>query len=483
LNRARPGDTVMLARGATFIGNYVLPVKEGSDRPITVRTAGDEGFPPEGARMTPDAADALAKLRSPNGSSTLATAPGTRNWRITLLEFLSNVNSAGDIIALGDVGANQNALAKVPANLVLDRLYIHGDPDRGQKRGISLNSSDTSITGCYISDIRMLGQDSQAIGGWNGPGNFTIENNYLEAASENIMFGGGDPSILELTPTHIVVRNNFFSKPLTWRNTGRPWSIKNLFELKNARNVLVEGNVFERSWVDAQTGYGVLFTVRNQDGGCPWCQVEDVEFRNNIVRDVSAGIQILGTDSNRPSRQTNNIRIHDNIFDGIDRVAWGGDGYFLQLSLPSKDVTFDHNTIVQKGSGGVIKIANGVTTGFVFTNNIAAHGDYGIIGTSHGVGNDSINFYLPGAKIANNVLAGGKSTVYPPGNLFPSMDEFRQQFVGFDSHNYQLAPRSPWVNAGSDGRNLGANMTVANPEPGDGRPPLIPNRRRGQPPR
>ena len=30
--------------------------------------------------------------------------------------------------------------------------------------------------------------------GWNGPGPFLIENNYLEAAGENIMFGGNDPS-------------------------------------------------------------------------------------------------------------------------------------------------------------------------------------------------------------------------------------------------------------------------------------------------
>ncbi|PYR38308.1 MAG: hypothetical protein DMF93_16325 [Acidobacteria bacterium] len=461
LNRARPGDTILLQRGATFVGNYTLPAKEGGDRPITLRTAGDDGFPPEGERMSPLAGDALAKVRSANGASALVTAPGARNWRIALVEFLANRDGAGDIIALGDGGTAQNSLTTVPSNLTLDRLYVHGDPDRGQKRAVALNSGQTTIVGCYISDIKAIGQDSQAIAGWNGPGPYTIENNYLEAASENIMFGGADPSILELTPSRIVVRNNVLSKPLAWKDPGAPpWQVKNLFELKNARGVLVERNVMERTWQQAQSGYAVLFTVRNQDGACPWCQVEDVEFRFNVVRDVAAAVQVLGTDPNFPSRQTNNIRIHDNVFDGIDRDAWGGDGYFALLSDAPRDVAIDHNTIIQRASGGVVKIAHGVATDFRFTNNIAAHGDYGIIGTDHGVGNDSISAYLPGARIANNVLAGGNRSAYPGGNLFPSMDEFRKQFVGFGSHDYRLVPRSAWLGAGTDGRDLGADLAL-----------------------
>ena len=54
------------------------------------------------------------------------------------------------------------------------------------------------------------------------------------------------------------------------------WQVKNLLELKNARGVTIEYNVFENNWVDAQKGYAILFTPRNQDGDCPWCVVEDV---------------------------------------------------------------------------------------------------------------------------------------------------------------------------------------------------------------
>jgi hypothetical protein len=460
LNKARPGDTILLARDGRYVGNFVLPEARGDDdRAITVRTEGDADLPREGERMTPAAAGHLAKVRSPNGSPALQTSPGTRGWRIALIEFQSNRDGAGDIIALGDGSRAQQTLAQVPSRLTLDRLYIHGDPDRGQKRGVSLHSSSTTISGCYVSDIKAIGQDSQAIGGWNGPGDYTIQNNYLEAAGENIMFGGGDPSIPDLTPTNITVRDNLLSKPLAWRDARAPkWQIKNLFELKHARKVIVEHNVMERSWEQAQTGYAVLFTVRNEGGRCPWCVVEDVQFRGNLVRDMGAGIQVLGTDNNRPSRQTNRIAITDNVFDGIDKAAWGGDGYFLLLSNAPRDVTVDHNTIVQRASTGLVKLGRKVSPGFRMTNNIASHGEYGIIATGRASGQDSIGAYLPDAIITRNVIAGGKASAYPAGNLFPTIDELRKQFVDADRRDYRLVPRSPWLRAGSDGRDLGASL-------------------------
>jgi hypothetical protein len=249
LNNARPGDTILLERGATYVGNFVLPARAGDDaREITLRTALDDGLPAAGERISPASAPILAKLRSPNNLPALTAAPGARHWRVMLLEFLSNRNGAGDIIALGDGSSAQNDASRVPAFLTLDRLYIHGDPDRGQKRGIALNSSDTAITGSYISDIKAVGQDNQAICGWNGPGRYLIENNHLEAAGENIMFGGADPGIIGLTPTGITIRRNVITKPIAWREQTSPrWQVKNLLELKNARQVVVERNLFERT--------------------------------------------------------------------------------------------------------------------------------------------------------------------------------------------------------------------------------------------
>jgi hypothetical protein len=343
-----------------------------------------------------------------------------------------------------------------------------GSPSAGSKHGLVPNGGQGAtfaddlivVKNSYFQDFKDPRNDAQAILVWNGWGPFLIENNYLEGSGENVMFGGGDPSIPDLTPTDIQIRDNVLRKPLEWRGASPAWQVKNLFELKNARRVVVEHNVMERSWQQAQSGYAILFTVRNQDGGCPWCQVEDVQFRGNLVADVAAGVQILGTDPNHPSRQTNRIVIRDNVFDRIDKKAWGGDGYFLLLSDSPRDVTVDHNTIVQRASGGIVKIAHGAAQNLALTNNIAMHGDYGIIGTDHGIGLDSIAAYLPGATIARNVIAGGKAAAYPATNLFPTIDAFRRQFVAFDSGDYRLAADSEWRRAGTDGKDLGADLTL-----------------------
>src|SRR4029450_3932821 len=94
----------------------------------------------------------------------------------------------GDVVALGD--GLQTDRTAVPANLVLDRVVVRGEATRGRKRGIPLNSASTIIRNSYIAGIRQAGQETQAIAGWNGPGPFLIENNYIEAGSIGVLHGG-----------------------------------------------------------------------------------------------------------------------------------------------------------------------------------------------------------------------------------------------------------------------------------------------------
>jgi hypothetical protein len=99
-----------------------------------------------------------------------------------------------------------------------------------------------------------------------------------------------------------------------------------------------------------------VFTVRNKDGRCPWCQVDHVTFERNIVRHSAAGIKILGSDNNHPSQQTQTIVIRSNLFYDIDSQVWGGNGYFLAMTDGARDITVDHNTIVQANALGVVQI-------------------------------------------------------------------------------------------------------------------------------
>jgi hypothetical protein len=452
---AQSGDTIVLTAGAVYTGNFTLTDRGGDDF-ITIRTADNPGLPVEGARISPDHAPLLAKIRTNSNQPAIQTAPNAHHWRLMLLEIESTSNAAGEIVALGSGTSVQVSKATVPHDLVLDRLYIHADARTGRTRGIALNSASTSITGSYISEIKAVGQDSQAIAGWNGPGPYVIANNYLEAAGENILFGGADPRIPDLVPSDIAITGNTLSKQVSWRN--QPWSVKNILELKNARRVSITGNTLEYNWQGGQSGYAVLFTVRNQDGGCPWCQVDHVQFRRNVVRDVAAGIQILGVDNNHPSRQTQAIEIRDNVFARIDNERWGGNGYFMTLAGGARDITVDHNTVVTEHGAGFVQVDGAPVLGFVLTNNVAKHNAFGIIGSGRGVGMDTIGAFFPGSYIASNVLAGGAPERYPRGNFFPTVRQFEEQFRSYTTADFRLVASSPWRGAGTDGRDLGASL-------------------------
>jgi hypothetical protein len=452
LLNARPGDVIELEEGATFVGNFTLHDKPGAAF-ITIRTGGIDAVG-AGVRVTPEAAVRFAKLRSPNNQPVLQTAPGAHHWRLELLELQANARGEGDILALGS--GEQTSLSMVPHDLIVDRLYIHGDPAVGQKRGIALNSASTTITNSYISDCKRVGQDAQAIAGWNGPGPFVIRNNYLEGAGENVIFGGADPAIKDLVPADIVISGNLLSKPLAWRD--ERWQVKNLLELKNARRVTIADNVLQNNWHAAQVGFAVLFTVRNQDGRCPWCQVDHVVFERNLVRNSASAVSILGVDYNHPSRQVHAITIRDNVFAGIDSRRFGGGGYAIQIVNGPRDLIFDHNTIDQEHGLGILQVEGPPVFGFTFTNNLARHHAYGIKGADRATGLDTIAAFFPASRIVNNVIAGGDPARYPRDNFFPSPEEFARQFVDYEAGDYRIRVGSPWRGAGSDGRHLGADL-------------------------
>ena len=459
LDSARPGDTILLRPGAIYAGNFVLPAKGGT-APITVRTADAPGQPRPGVRVRPSHAPLLAKLRSPNRQPALRTAAGATHWRLELLEFLPTQGGSGDIIALGDGGSRQRTLEQVPKHLVIDRCYIHGDPVEGQKRGIALNSGETTITGSYISDIKVRGQDSQAIAGWNGPGPFTIENNYLEGAGENFLLGGADPSIEGLVPADVTFRRNHLAKPIEWRK--EKWQVKNLFELKNARRVLVEGNLMEYAWQQAQVGYAIVLTPRNQDGNSPWSTLEDITIRRNIVRHAGGGMQIIGADTTHPSGPTRRVQVSGNLFYDIDHRRWGGTGAFLLIGEGPSDISIVGNTVSQSGNivmayGGT-KSAPAAVSGFRFRDNLILHNQYGVHGADRAPGGDSLQAFFPGAEFTSNGIGGGEARLYPGGNHFVDVRDFERQFVDASRGDFRLAPGSRFRGAAAGGGDLGADL-------------------------
>jgi hypothetical protein len=454
IDSAQPGDTILLTPGATYRGIFNLPVKSGSGY-ITIRSAApDASLPGAGVRMTPQYAAQLPRIQGGvAGAPAFTTSPGAHHYRLLFLD-ISSTYAANQIVELGS--DSQSALSAVPHDLVIDRCYIHGDPANGQKRGVALNSASTSIVNSYISDIKSSQEDSQAIAGWGGPGPYTIENNFLEAAGENILFGGGDPVIANLIPSDISIRFNTITKRPSWR--GSALTVKNLLELKNAQRVVIDGNVLEYSWEAAQSGYAVMLTPRNQDGTAPWSVVQNVRFTNNVVRHAASGIAILGTDNEKPSQMTNDIVVRNNLFEDISS-RWGGAGRFVLID-GGANITFDHNTVMQDGWTALYADGHAVS-GFVFTNNIVPDYQWAVMGGNASPGNGTIAAYFPNGQFFNGIFAGSQAASYPAGNFYPpSMSAVG--FVDVAGGNYRLGPASLYRNAATDGADVGCNIDKLN---------------------
>jgi hypothetical protein len=449
INQAKAGDVIALAPGIVVHGAVTLPEKSGSGW-ITIRTNAPS-FVAAGNRVSPSDAGRMPVIESDDDCA-IRTQGAAHHYQFIGIEI--RPKSGVFVYNLVQLGEGAKSVDALPHHIVFDRCYIHADATVGGRRGIALNARHVAVLNSYLAGFRETGQDSEALCSWNGAGPFAILNNYLEAAGENVMFGGADPDIVNVVPSDIVIRNNSIAKALVWRNSS--WTVKNLFELKNARRVLIEQNVFENNWPGAQNGYAILFTPRNQDGGSPWSMVRDVTLRNNIIRHVSSAVNILGTDDIHTSLQTKRILIKDNLFDDVSDVHWGGLGNLIQVLQGAADITVDHNTAFE--SNAVLAASGEPNPGFAFTNNIVLKGKSGVGGDNY-YGNPSraLSAYFPGAVFLKNVIAGAEASDYPSGNFFPaSMMEIR--FVDYSAGNYRLEPNSPYKDSGTDRRDIGADI-------------------------
>jgi hypothetical protein len=295
------------------------------------------------------------------------------------------------------------------------------DDRTAAQRGIALNSAHTTVKNSYISGFKWEGVETQAVCGWNGPGPFTIENNYLEAAGVNILFGGAFPSVPGLVPSDIVIKNNYMFKPRSWWRgdaayAGTAWTVKNLLELKSARRVRIEGNVLEHSWAMAQIGWAVIFNTANDSG--TWSRIEDVELRDNLIRGAGNGINLKARDEASGVKMAR-VRVSNNLLIDLG-PKWGGYGTAFQVLRGPEDVTFEHNTAEppyavlvfdgQQGEQGV---------GLSFLNNLVRHGEYGVFGSGGTIGTAAFEQYSRRWGFAGNVVAGADAQRYPAGNLYP----------------------------------------------------------------
>jgi len=524
LNNAHCGDVIELQAGATFTGQFIVPAKNCDiNHWIIIRTSSpDSALPAEGQRATPCYAGVASlpgrpQYSCPNPKNVMARvqiqthgdgpfqlATGANFYRFIGLEVTRPAGTPGSarLISISHTGTADH--------LVVDRSWLHGAPQDETQDGMNLNgATNVAIVDSYFSDFHCIAvsgtcTDAHAISGGvsdtqDGP--FKIQDNFLEASGEAVMFGGGGAT---MTPTDIQILNNHFWKPWQWMPgnkpfvggaDGKPFVVKNHLELKNAVRVLVEANLMENTWGGfSQHGYGILLTPKSQHtltgNACPLCQVTDITIRYVHISHGGAGIQMAtvlsgnGPKDGAPALAGTRWSIHDVVLDDLSTKYVGGGTLFLLMNgwptNPLNTITINHVTGFPDPEGHMIVLGNDLKNapmyGLVFTNNLVITGQSPVWSTGGGTAScahsdvpiTSITNCFATYTFGNNGLVAAPPqfppSKWPANNMFPQTTN-DAGFVSFNNGNggnYELQPNSLYKNKGTDGNDLGADIVGLN---------------------
>lgn len=252
-------------------------------------------------------------------------------------------------------------------------------------------------------------------------------------------------------------------------SSGTRWLVKTNLEMKIGEDALIEGNVFDYAWHQAQTGYCVLFTPSNSSNTNDSTRLRDVTFRHNQVRHCGGGFQVTGRDSSgEPVHQTKRITIFNNTLEDVGPPWASGNRTFIFTGGPPQDITIEHNTMFHAGANAILyfdlhrnNVFNPVQN-ITFRNNMARKGSNGVIGNgSVTQGANAWNSHTTGTRpFQKNVIADASCSVYPEvgQNFCPSESQWQAEFIDYAGGNYRLKSTSPYKNAATDGTDIGANI-------------------------
>lgn len=463
---AQPCDRIILTTGQPYtVSNLITALRPTGPCPITLETSGTlpAGRLPEGAdgEILPTVQAQLAILRTLVNEPVITIA--TPGWKLVGLHLQSPTPNDTVVIDGGH-------------SATLDRVYMKGSA-AGTKRGVMIGANDVTIVDSLIHDYKKIGQDSQAIAQLEGCGTLIL-NNVLEGAAENLMLGGDDPRPGRPDPCRIRIRGNLLRKRPAWEH--ETWTVKNLFEIKNGRDVEFQGNRLVNSWNRAQR-FAIVLTPANQGGTNPTARVADVRILDNEVVNAYSCLQVTGWGYTFPTEQTTGIVVRN-----LRCELRGGE--LAGIGQEVGDITLEHLTSTATGGAWAIQlVAEGHVKAPDGTNRVPQHAvgtltlrnsmvacQGGGIRSTEGNGLRALGAFVKNPVVWTRNVFGGCTTAaetFPPDTLLPTSTTFDAQ-LGADA---RLVATSLYKGAGSDSLDIGwLGLPATTPTPPPAPPPPSP---------
>jgi len=448
IEKAKSGDIVELQAGAVYSGTINLPNKPLTDF-VTIQSSAVSDLAAD-KRVTPAQRSSMSTIVAGMfGRPAVSAANGAHHYRFVGIEFTTTSSLYN--YGLVTLGSGESEASRLPHSIEIDRSYFHPHKTGTTRRGLALNSANTTIKNSYFEGFAFPGEETQGICGWTGTRNVSVLNNYIEGGAENIMFGGADPDSADLIPTDIEVRGNHLNKPAEWNGKA---TVKTIFELKNAKRVQFIGNLLTNNW----KGSAFRITVRNQDDGAPFSTIEDVVIKDNIIDGAGEGINILGKDDTYPSQTLKRLMIENNLFLNLTSGnGFEGSGYFIQIA-EGEDITVANNTVFN--SGNITTFYGTLPRNFVFRDNITGHGSYGIHGPIDLNSENARSMFQNNVFMNLNGVSSGDHA-FPKGNeIVSGIADIG--FADLSKKDFRLGLNSKYKGKGRNGKDVGSDLAPQN---------------------
>src|SRR5215831_8690880 len=453
LNAAQAGDELILAPGASYVGNFTWTRCLSGQVIVT----GPKG-PEEGVRVTPTiaAASQYPRLISPTHDPVLLARNGGCRLRLSRLEITARAQSSTVDYNEGLVrlGEGETTVEAQPSEITLDRVWIHGSSTTSTKNGAIFNGRSLALVDSWVDQVRWKGIESHCVVAWTGAGPMKLVNNHFDCASIGVLLGGAARAVGEVAPSDVEVRGNHFVKDSAYKG----YVAKNLFEVKDGRRVLLEGNVIERSWFEAQSAMAInLQSLTDEKNSA--VQATDITVRWNRVTQAGQCVTMSARGYNGVASPMANVLIEQNLcteigVDSMNRV--------LLLTADLQGVMLRHNTFIRlatprKGSVIYVQKGSGPPASRVdFVDNLIGPGlDYGCIFGEGKSGTDALGMYAQQWSFVGNGCWDSHpgAAAYPAGNSFVAT----QADVKFNA-DWSLSSQSPLKGKASDGKDPGVDV-------------------------